>query len=198
MKKLLLTTLLTTATFTATAGGYNPTGRSFSDSNAVSSSNSYSTNTNVASPTANSRSVNRVLNGSDLSSNSRSVSKVLNGADLSSKQKNKQNTNVSVTGDEAARIPVATATAPSINPTATCMGSSTAGGQGMSIGLSMGSSWESENCMYLETARSFEQAGYKEDALAIRCQSEYAASAPSCKALNQTGGDPYSAEYWTN
>ena len=180
--KLLLTTLLVTATFTATAGGYDPTGRSFSDSNAVSSSNSYSTNTNVASPTA----------------NSRSVSKVLNGADLSSKQKNKQNTNVSVTGDEAARIPVATATAPSINPTATCMGSSTAGGQGMSIGLSMGSSWESENCMYLETARSFEQAGYKEDALAIRCQSEYAASAPSCKALNQTGGDPYSAEYWTN
>ena len=174
--KLLLTTLLVTATFTATAGGYDPTGRSFSDSNAVSSSNSYSTNTNVTSPTTNSSSDNEVL----------------------SKQKNKQNTNVSVAGDEYARMPVATATAPSINPTATCMGSSSAGGQGMSIGLSMGSSWESENCMYLETARSFEQAGYKEDALAIRCQSEYAASAPSCKALNQTGGDPYSAEYWTN
>lgn len=176
MKKLLLTTLLATATFTATAGGYDPTGRSFSDSNAVSNSNSYSTNTNVTSPTTNSSSDNEVL----------------------SKQKNKQSTTVSVGGDAAVRVPVSTANAPSINPTATCMGSSTAGGQGMSIGLSMGSSWESENCMYLETARSFEQAGYKEDALAIRCQSKYAALAPSCKALNQTGGDPYSAEYWTN
>ena len=180
--KLLLTTLLVTATFTATAGGYDPTGRSFSDSNAVSSSNSYSTNTNVTSPTTNSSSDNEVLNG----------------ADLSSKQKNKQSTIVSVGGDGAAYMPASTATAPSINPTATCMGSSTAGGQGMTIGLSMGSSWESENCMHLETARSFEQAGYKEDALAIRCQSEYAASAPSCKALNRTGGDPYKAEYWTD
>jgi len=111
---------------------------------------------------------------------------------------NKQSTTVNVGGDEARRIPVSTAFAPSINPTATCMGSTTAGGQGMSIGVSVGSSWESENCMYLETARSFEQAGYKSDALAIRCQTSYAKAAPSCKALNRTGGDPYKAEYWTD
>jgi hypothetical protein len=37
--------------------------------------------------------------------------------------------------------------------------------------------------MIMEAARSFEQAGYREDAMYIRCQNEYAAAAPSCKAL---------------
>lgn len=122
------------------------------------------------------------------------------GQEQEQEQANAQD--VSVGGDvyEARRIPVATAYAPSINPTATCMGSSTAGGQGMSIGLSMGSSWESENCMYLETARSFEQAGHKADAMAVRCQTKYAKSAPSCKALvaDKKGGDPYKAAYWSD
>lgn len=80
-------------------------------------------------------------------------------------------------------IPVSTAYAPNVYPTAPCMGSSSAGGQGLNIGLSFGTSWESKQCLILETARSFEQAGAKDDAMAIRCQAKYAQAAPSCLAL---------------
>ena len=73
--------------------------------------------------------------------------------------------------------------APNVAPTAPCMGGSSIGGTGPGFGLSFGTSWESKTCMILEAARSFEQAGYREDALHIRCQNEYAAVAPSCKNL---------------
>ena len=75
--------------------------------------------------------------------------------------------------------------APNVAPTAPCMGGSSMGGTGPGFGFSFGTSWESKTCMILEAARSFEQAGYREDALHIRCQNEYAAAAPSCKALKQ-------------
>jgi hypothetical protein len=75
--------------------------------------------------------------------------------------------------------------APNVSPTAPCMGGTSAGGSGPGFGIVFGTSWESKPCMILEAARSFEQAGYREDALHIRCQSEYAAAAPSCKALKQ-------------
>lgn len=110
---------------------------------------------------------------------------------------NTQSTTVEGDNHNYREIPVSTAYAPSINPTATCMGSTTGGGQGMNVGISLGTTWESENCMYLETARSFEQAGYKEDAMAVRCQTQYAKAAPSCaKYLSGGGSDPYSADYW--
>lgn len=65
-------------------------------------------------------------------------------------------TSVSVGGDtyEAPRIPVSTAYAPNIMPTAVCMGSSSVGGQGMSFGFSLGSSWTDANCMLLEQVRT--------------------------------------------
>ena len=75
--------------------------------------------------------------------------------------------------------------APNVAPTAPCMGGSSMGGSGPGFGFSFGTSWESKTCMILEAARSFEQAGYREDALYIRCHNEYAAAAPSCKNLKQ-------------
>ena len=75
--------------------------------------------------------------------------------------------------------------APNVAPTAPCMGGTSVGGTGPGFGISFGTSWESKTCMILEAARSFEQAGYHEDALHIRCQNEYAAIAPSCKNLNK-------------
>ena len=59
-----------------------------------------------------------------------------------------------VTTYQAAKIPVATAYAPNIAPTAVCMGSTTAGGQGMSFGVSFGTSWTDSNCMLLEQVRT--------------------------------------------
>ena len=77
----------------------------------------------------------------------------------------------------------ASAYAPTIYPTAPCMGSSSAGGQGLHFGLSFGTSWTDTECQINETARNFEQAGEHTDAMAVRCQGKYAAAAPSCQAL---------------
>lgn len=85
----------------------------------------------------------------------------------------------------APKIPVATAYAPSNFPTAPCMGSSSVGASGVLLGFSMGSSWEATECMIFEAARSFDQAGMSEDALAIKCTSKYSATAPSCIKLLQ-------------
>lgn len=69
-----------------------------------------------------------------------------------------QSTSLTVQGDttnyQAPRIPVASAFAPNIMPTSPCMGSSSAGGQGMSFGFSIGTSWVDENCQRLEQIRT--------------------------------------------
>lgn len=115
----------------------------------------------------------------------------LNGQDQSQKQGQTQKTensnNASQTVTFAApktyRPVVSSAIAPTNFPTAPCMGSSSIAGGGSLVSVSAGTSWESENCIILETARNFEEAGYKEDAMHVRCQGEYAKLAPSCKAL---------------
>ena len=92
--------------------------------------------------------------------------------------------NTTITSNYAApKIPVNTAVAPSNFPTAPCMGSSSIGGSAVLFGFSAGSSWEATECMTFEAARSFDQAGMHEDALAIKCTSKYSAAAPSCIKL---------------
>lgn len=85
----------------------------------------------------------------------------------------------------APKIPVATAFSPANHPTAPCMGSTSIGGSAVLFGFSAGSSWEAAECMTFEAARSFDQAGMHEDALAIKCTSKYSAAAPSCIRLRQ-------------
>ena len=85
----------------------------------------------------------------------------------------------------APKIPVATAFSPANHPTAPCMGSTSIGGTAVLFGFSAGSSWEATECMTFEAARSFDQAGMFEDALAIKCTSKYSAAAPSCIRLRQ-------------
>ena len=65
------------------------------------------------------------------------------------------------------------------------MGSTSIGGTAVLFGFSAGSSWEATECMTFEAARSFDQAGMHEDALAIKCTSKYSAAAPSCIRLRQ-------------
>jgi hypothetical protein len=79
---------------------------------------------------------------------------------------------VTVNGDtyQASKIPVATAYAPNIAPTAVCMGSTSAGVQGMSVGVSIGSSWTDKNCMLLEQVRTTAAVlGDKETAAEMMC-----------------------------
>jgi hypothetical protein len=93
--------------------------------------------------------------------------------------------NINVAAPKTYRPPVNSAIAPTIFPTAPCMGSSSIGGTGTLFSISGGTSWTSDECMILETARSFDQAGYAEDGLAVRCQGKWAKLAPSCKALEE-------------
>lgn len=94
--------------------------------------------------------------------------------------------NTTITSNYVApKIPVATAFSPSNHPTAPCMGSTSIGGTAVLFGFSAGSSWEATECMTFEAARSFDQAGMFEDALAIKCTSKYSAAAPSCIRLRQ-------------
>lgn len=85
---------------------------------------------------------------------------------------NNSNQTVTVQGDsyEAARIPVSTAYAPNIMPTAVCMGSSSGGVQGASFGVSIGSSWTDDNCMLLEQVRTVAAViGDRETAQEMMC-----------------------------
>lgn len=93
--------------------------------------------------------------------------------------------NVTFQSAKSYRPPVNSAIAPTIFPTAPCMGSTSGGVTGTLLSISGGSSWTSEECMILETARSFDQAGFAADGLAVRCQGKWAKNAPSCLALNK-------------
>ena len=97
--------------------------------------------------------------------------------------------NASVSSNYVApKIPVSTAYAPGNFPTAPCMGATSLGTSGVMFGFSAGSSWEATECMRLEMARSFEQAGHTQDAQAVRCSSKYAVDAPSCIKLREEKG----------
>lgn len=92
---------------------------------------------------------NRNNNRNDNNSNATSYGSVATTA---------QSTQVVVDGDTtvyaAPRIPVSTAYAPNIMPTASCMGSSSVGAQGVGFGVSMGTSWTDTNCQMLEQIRT--------------------------------------------
>lgn len=84
---------------------------------------------------------------------------------------NSNNSSVVVEGDEAQkRNPVSTAYAGSLTSGIdTCMGSSTAGAQGVGFGISLGSTWTDKNCTRLKSARQLDMMGYKEAAVQVMC-----------------------------
>lgn len=79
---------------------------------------------------------------------------------------------------EERQVPIVIA--PSINPTASCMGSTSAGGAGSTFGLSFGTSWTDDDCNFRVTAEMLHGWGLKDDALAVLCSSKYAQPAPRC------------------
>jgi len=87
---------------------------------------------------------------------------------------NANNSSVSVTGDTfqaQPRNPVATAyAAPLTAGFDTCMGSSTAGAQGIGFGISLGSTWTDANCVRLKNARELAAIGYRTASVQLMCQ----------------------------
>lgn len=68
------------------------------------------------------------------------------------------------------RYNAATAVAPQlVAGIDTCMGSSSIGGQGMSFGLSIGSTWKDEDCRRIKDARELWNMGNRAAAMALLC-----------------------------
>lgn len=69
--------------------------------------------------------------------------------------------------------PSNTASAPSLIVGGdTCMGSSSAGAQGIGFGISFGSSWTDKNCVRLKNARQLDEMGYKSAAVQLMCMND--------------------------
>lgn len=94
-----------------------------------------------------------------------------------------QSTSVVVQGDnfEAARIPVSTAYAASMSPSAQCMGVATGGAQGIGFGISLGKSYESKPCNQRELARMFAQIGNTNAATQVLCSMEGSEVVSECQ-----------------
>lgn len=103
---------------------------------------------------------------------------------------------VTVQGDhyEAARIPVATAyAAPLVAGTGTCMGSTTVGGQGMTIGISVGSTWEDHGCTMRSNAATLYSLGQQKAAVALLCQDKSIAQAMKAAGTTCPGSESKAA-----
>lgn len=71
------------------------------------------------------------------------------------------------------KAPVNTAYAPALTASEdTCMGSSSMGVQGMTFGLSTGSTWKDNDCVRRKNARELHNMGHKEVAIALLCQDD--------------------------
>lgn len=103
-----------------------------------------------------SKNSNRNANANNNRSSATGGNSQANNSNSNANSGNNSDQSVTVNGDtyEARRIPVATAYAPNIAPTATCMGASSAGVQAPGLGISVGTSWTDENCMKLERVRT--------------------------------------------
>lgn len=84
---------------------------------------------------------------------------------------NANSVNNSVTIEAQERNPVSTATAPALSAAnGTCMGSSSLGAQGVSFGLSVGSTWTDSGCDARYDAAALRAAGHSAAAMARLCQ----------------------------
>jgi hypothetical protein len=83
------------------------------------------------------------------------------------------------------RFAVATAVGPALTSSNdTCMGSTSAGVQGMSVGVSIGTTWEDHNCKMLKNSREMWNMGMRGAAIKLLC------SDPDNRfALESTGVD---------
>lgn len=71
------------------------------------------------------------------------------------------------------RIPVATATAPALtSANGTCMGSSAAGAQGASFGISIGGTWTDDHCDRRYDSIRLQELGMTEAAMLLMCGKE--------------------------
>ena len=94
------------------------------------------------------------------------------------------NSQVQVQGDNFdPNIPVSSAIAPSMSPSAQCMGVATGGVQTMGFGFSVGKSYESKPCNQRELVRTLQALGQTQAALQVACSIEGAELTTLCKGM---------------
>ena len=146
------------------------------------SADSRSTSTALSTATAASNSVavqGQIARGGDATSSS-------GGNTVSGSQANEQN--ITVTGDtvtyQESRRPASTAyAAPLTAANGTCMGSTSAGGQGVTFGVSFGTTWTDSGCDARYDAQALNALGMREAAIERLCQKGEVA-----KAIEAAGG----------
>jgi hypothetical protein len=100
------------------------------------------------------------------------------GQSQSTANANNSQQSVRVDGDTYQRAPVSTAySAPLTAGSDTCMGSSSAGGQGIGFGLSLGTTWTDKNCVRLKNARELAMMGFRDAAVQLLCEDKAVARA---------------------
>lgn len=110
---------------------------------------------------------------------------------------------ISVAGDAAPTIPVASAWAAGLTAAnGTCMGSTSAGAQGVTVGLSFGTTWSDTSCDMRYDAQALAAIGQTAAAVARLCQKPEIAQAmadagtpcrkaTAAKVAGYEGSDPY-------
>lgn len=126
--------------------------------------NNQNTNTNTNNNTNNNTNTNN--NDSNASANAGAVA----GSNASSSGGDGGSSSVYVEGNEAAASSAAPVYLTSSNDT--CMGSSGIGGQGMSFGFSLGTTWTDSNCIMLKNARELKAQGHDKAAKARLCMDD--------------------------
>lgn len=86
---------------------------------------------------------------------------------------NSENSNTAVVNQNYKRNPVSTAySAPLVAADDTCMGSTSAGAQGIGFGVSLGSTWQDEDCVRRKDARELRNMGHAGASIALMCQNK--------------------------
>jgi hypothetical protein len=130
--------------------------------------------------------------GGTASANSRNSNRQAQGQSqrATSSVRSSGNSSNSYVAQAQARNPVSTAfAAPLTAAEDTCMGSSSAGGQGVGFGLSLGTTWHDKDCVRRKNARELYNMHQQKAALALLCQSEDVAQAMTTAGTPCPGRD---------
>jgi hypothetical protein len=151
-----------------------------------------SSNTNVNANSNSNHNTNTNVNSNTAHANSSSVSVAAGG---SARQHQSQNQSQSVDGsgnssnsyvqEAQKRDPVSTAFAAPLVASGDCMGSSSAGGQGVGFGLSLGTTWKDNDCERRYKAVTLHNFGKHKAAIKLLCNDPEIAA-----AMEADGGCP--------
>lgn len=173
-KNLLILSLLTIFTLTANAGNNKHESNSQPSNSSISSATALATPKSSASATGGS--VKSTIQNDVRNTNKQKQEQI---------QGQEQVVNVSGDVTQFPRI-ASSAYAPSMSPSAMCLGVASGGAQGVGFGLSLGKSYESKQCNQRELARMFAQMGRMDSAMEVLCSIDGSDVVGDCKLFKKS------------